>query len=82
MELCNGSCSFVRPDGVLRGKSFKVGHDTNVSTYFLFTPAMLRGSCDFYHFTSLSLTLTLPGGGHKVSAKQSLLASFSPILFI
>ena len=31
-------------------------------------------------FILLSLTLTLPGS-HKVSIKQNLLASFSPILF-
>ena len=34
-----------------------------------------------YHFVPLSLTLTLLGG-HKVSAKQNLLALFSHKLFI
>ena len=34
---------------------------------------MLIGANDFYHFISLSLTLTLPGG-HKVSSKQNLYA--------
>ena len=41
-------------------------------------PAMLTGTIDFYHFILLSLTLTLPGG-HKVSAKRNLLASFSSV---
>ena len=36
---------------------------------------------NFYHFIPLSLTLTLPGG-HKVSTKQNLLASFSRTLFV
>ena len=44
-------------------------------------PAMFLGTIDFNHFIPLSLTLTLPGG-HKVSAKQNLLASFSCLLFI
>ena len=35
----------------------------------------LPGTIDFYHFIPLSLALTLPGG-HKVSAKQNVLASF------
>ena len=42
---------------------------------------MFIGTIDFCHFIRLSLTLTLPWG-HKVSAKQNLLASFSRILFI
>ena len=39
---------------------------------------MLTGTVDFY---TLSLTLTLPGG-HKVSVKQTLLASFFPHAFL
>ena len=34
-----------------------------------------------YHFVPFLMTLTLPVG-HEVSAKQTLLASFSPTLFI
>ena len=41
-------------------------------------PALLIGTIDFCYFISLSLTLTVPGG-HKVSAKRNLLASFSPM---
>ena len=41
-----------------------------------FIPAMLVGTIDLYHFVLLSLSLTL-SGGHKVSVKQNLLASFS-----
>ena len=48
---------------------------------FFFIPAMLIRIIDFYHFMSLSLALTLPGD-HKISAKENLLASFSPALFI
>ena len=47
----------------------------------LFIPAMLIGTIDFNHFILLSLILTLPAG-HKVIAKQNLLASFSTTLFI
>ena len=42
---------------------------------------MQIGIIDFYHFIPFSLTLTLPGG-HKVSAKQNLLAKLSSALFI
>ena len=41
---------------------------------------MLIGIIDFYLSIPLSQTLTL-SGGHKVIAKQNLLASFSPTLF-
>ena len=37
---------------------------------------MLIGTVDFFYFIPLSLTLILPGG-HEVSPKQNLLASFS-----
>ena len=40
---------------------------------------MLIGTMNFYNYIPLSLTLTL-AGGHKVSAKQILLATFSLIL--
>ena len=41
---------------------------------------MLIGTISYYHFIQLSVTLTFTGG-HKVSAKHSLLASFSFTLF-
>ena len=41
----------------------------------------VAGTIDFYHFILLSLTLTL-AGGHKISAKQNLLASVSHILLL
>ena len=37
---------------------------------------MVIGTFDFYHLIPLLLTSTLPGG-HKVSAKQKLMALFS-----
>ena len=43
----------------------------------IFIFVMLIGTIDFYHFMPLSVTLT---GGHKVSAKQNILASFSSTL--
>ena len=46
-----------------------------------FIPAMLVGSIDLYYFVPPSLTLTM-SGGHKVSAKENLLVSFSCTLFI
>ena len=41
---------------------------------------LVIGTIDFYHFIPLSVTLTLLGG-HKVSAKENLLALFSRSLF-
>ena len=41
---------------------------------------MLMNTIHFYHFIPLSLILTLPRG-HKVSAKEKLLASFFFINF-
>ena len=57
-------------------KTFNIGHYTQTVQPNLFIPAMLIGTIDFYHFILLSLTLILPGG-HMVSIKQNLLASFS-----
>ena len=48
---------------------------------FLCIPVMLTDTIDFDHLILLSLTLTL-AGGHKVSAKQNLLDSFSHTLLI
>ena len=50
------------------GKSFN---------HIFLIPAMLICIIDFYHFMPLPLTLTLPGD-EKISAKENLLASFSP----
>ena len=57
---------------VLRGTTFNVRHYTQTVHPIVFIPAMLIGTIDFYHFRSLSLTLTL-SGGHKVSTMQNLL---------
>ena len=65
--------SRVRPVGrpaILRGKTFNVGHYTQPFQPHFFTPVMLIGTIDFYHFIPRSRTLTLPTG-HKVSAKQT-----------
>ena len=75
MDLCDESCSSGRPSCI----SKTLGYTQTVQPV-LFIPAMLIGSIDFYHFIPLSLTLTL-GGGHKISTKQNLLASFSRTLF-
>ena len=80
MDLCSElclTCLLV----VLHGKNVNDGHYyANCSTRF-FLPAMLVGTIDFYHFIPLPLALPLPSS-HKVNAKQNLLASFSPTLFI
>ena len=65
----------------LAKKKSNIGHSTQTVLRNFFLPAMLIGTIHFYHFIPLSLTLTVPGG-HKVSAKQYLLASFSPTPFI
>ena len=65
---------------VLRGKTFNIGHYTQTFQLKFFIPAMLIDSIDFYNLIPLSMTLTVPGG-HKVSAKQDLFASFSPTIF-
>ena len=66
---------------ILCGRKFNIGHYTQTLQPNLFIPAMLIGTIDFYQFILFSLTLALPGG-HMVSAKQNLLASCSPTLFI
>ena len=76
MDLCNESylSSWL---GVLRGKNFNFVHYMQTVKPIFFISAVLIGTIDFfYHLIPRSLTLTLPGG-HKVSAKQNLLASFS-----
>ena len=82
MDLCHESRSSDRPTSrpsVLRGKNFNAGYYTQtVQPNCSYLPI---GTIDFYHFILLLLTLTLPGG-HKDSAKQNLLASFSRTLFI
>ena len=78
VDLCNES-STCPP--VLYGKNFNVGQYMQTFQPTFFIPALLIGTIGFYHFIPLSLTLTLPGG-HKVSTKQNLLASFSHTFFI
>ena len=51
------------------------------STKIFFMYAMFIGTIDFYHFIPLLLPFTLRRG-HKVRAKQSLLASFCGTIFI
>ena len=72
-------CVDGRPD-VLREKNCNDGHYTQTVQPNLLIPVVFIGNVDFYHFVLLSLTLILPGG-HKVSAKQNMLASFSPTFF-
>ena len=82
MDICLGSCLFSRLASclsILCGKN--VEHYTQTVQPNLFIPTVLKGTIDFYHFTWISLTWTLPGGD-KVSAKQNPLGSFSGTLFI
>ena len=70
---------YVRPAGQQAGlhdKDLSIGHCKQTVLPKFFVPAMLIGTIDFCHFISLSLTLTFLWG-HRVSAKQNLLASFS-----
>ena len=69
----------VRPS-ILRDKNLNAGYYKQTFQPPFFTPVMFIGTIDFHHFIPLSLTSTLTGG-HKVSAIQTLLASFSPTLF-
>ena len=57
----------------LAWQNFNIGHYTQTLQPFFFIPTMHIGTIDFYHFIPLSVALTL-AGGHKVSAKQNLLA--------
>ena len=66
---------FGRP-AVLHGKNFYVGHYMQLFNFTFFIPAMLTGTIDFHHLIPLPPTLTLPEG-HKVSANQNVMASFS-----
>ena len=91
MDLCNELCLSGWLASPLHGKKINIGHYTQTLQTKFFIPAMLSSTFDFLHtchayrhhwlllVIPLSLTLTLPGG-HKVSAKQNLRASFFPIL--
>ena len=79
-HVMNHGCPAGQPV-VLCGKNFNIGHHTQTVQPSFYIPTMLIGTIDFNHFIPLSLTLTLPGG-HMISAKENLLAVFSPTLFI
>ena len=64
---------------ILRDKIFIVGYCTQTVQPIIFIPTMLTGATVIYHFIAFSLALILPGG-HKVSAKQNVLALISPAL--
>ena len=81
MDLCNESSSRSSVCLPCVAKNFSTGPYTQTLQPVFFIPAMLAGTIDLYHFILLSLTLTL-AGGHKISIKQNLLASFSHILSI
>ena len=68
---------FVGWPAILHGKNFNVRHYTQTDQPSFSVLAMLMGTIDFYHFIPASQTLILPGG-HKVSTKHKLLASFCP----
>ena len=65
---------------ILHGKKFNVGHYAQAFQPIFFISAMFICAND-YHFIPFSLTLTLPGG-HMVSAKQDIVASFFRTLSI
>ena len=71
-QCLSGVCA-----SVLHGKN--IGHYGQTCQPNSFIPAMFVGTIDSCHFISLSMTLTL-AGGHKVSTKQNLFASFSGTL--
>ena len=79
MDLCNEPGSSNLP-AVFRGKNFNVGQYTQTVQPYLFMPTMLVSTIGLYDFIPLPLNLTFPGG-HKVSAKENLLTSFSRTLF-
>ena len=85
MDICNELCSSGWQVGRWScvGKTLAIRHYTQTVKPNFFIHAMLIGIIDFFCFRSLSLTLTLTlPGGHMVSTKQNLLASFSPKLFV
>ena len=65
---------------LLYGKSFSVEHYMQTFKSDVVIHAMLIGTIDLHYHIPLSLTLTL-AWGHKVSAMQNLIASFSRTLF-
>ena len=69
-----------QPD-VLHGKNFNVGHYKQTVQPNFIIPATLVGTIDFYHFTLLSLTVTLHGE-HTVSTTQIYWPHFLPHFFI
>ena len=70
-ELCSSAYSPVRPFVHHAWQNLNVEHYIQTVQPF-FISALCIDSFGGYHFTPLSLTLTLPGG-HKVSAKHTLL---------
>ena len=83
MDLCNESRSSGWLSSwlaVFYGKNFNTGRYMQTVQPNFLIPAMLVGSVDFYHFIPLSVTMT-SAGGHKVSTKQDLLASFCGTFF-
>ena len=83
MDLCNKLCLsswLARGLSILHGKKFNVGRLFANFQPNMFTSARIIGTIDFYHFITLSMTLTL-ARGHKVRTNQNLLASFSCALY-
>ena len=68
VDQCNKSCLSIRL--VLCCKKCSVWHYMQTVRPIFFTPAMLIGITDIYHFILFSLTLTLLGC-HKISVKQT-----------
>ena len=63
---------------IFHSKNFNVGHNRQTVQPNVYRPAMLICTIDFYYSIPLSLSLTR---GHKVSAKQNIVASFSHTLY-
>ena len=83
MDLCNQLCSYIWPDGQaavcltkLHGQNFNIEHNVQTFQSKFFIPSMFVGIIDFFLFIPLPMIFTL-AWGHKISAKQNLLASFS-----
>ena len=79
MNLCKQLCLPGQPAEIslpfnLYGKNINVGQTINIHS---FTFAMLTGTIDCYPFVPLLVALTLVEG-HKVSRKESMLASCFP----
>ena len=80
INVVSCDCPVGQSLSICNGKNSNIGQCVANTLTKYFIPAMLMHTFDLYQFLPFPQTLTL-AGGHKLSGKQNLLASFSHTLF-